>query len=119
MIVSNSAGTNDDIGYKQALELEANTGVKVLRHPTKKPGCHDEILQYFAKLNVKSTEIAVIGDRLFTDILMANMMGSYGVWLRDGVEQSQKLFPKLERNFYDYFVTNRSNNPLLPPSPKN
>jgi phosphatidylglycerophosphatase GEP4 len=26
-----------------------------------------------------------VGDRLSTDIMMANMMGSYGVWVRDGV----------------------------------
>lgn len=30
-------------------------------------------------------QIAVVGDRLSTDIMMANMMGSYGVWVRDGV----------------------------------
>ena len=35
--------------------------------------------QYFAKLNVKPNEIIVIGDRLFTDMLMANMMGSWDV----------------------------------------
>jgi len=29
-------------------------------------------------------QIAVVGDRLSTDIMMANMMGSYGVWVRDG-----------------------------------
>lgn len=26
----------------------------------------------------------VVGDRLCTDVLMAGMMGSYGVWIRDG-----------------------------------
>jgi phosphatidylglycerophosphatase GEP4 len=31
------------------------------------------------------SQIAVVGDRLSTDIMMANMMGSYGVWVRDGV----------------------------------
>lgn len=30
-------------------------------------------------------QIAIVGDRLSTDIMMANMMGSYGVWVRDGV----------------------------------
>lgn len=30
-------------------------------------------------------QIAVVGDRLSTDIMMANMMGSYGFWVRDGV----------------------------------
>ena len=29
--------------------------------------------------------VAVVGDRLTTDVMMANMMGSYAVWVRDGV----------------------------------
>lgn len=35
LIVSNSAGTEDDKDYAQALQLERETGVKVLRHSTK------------------------------------------------------------------------------------
>ena len=31
-------------------------------------------------------QIAVVGDRLSTDVMMANLMGSYGVWVRDGVQ---------------------------------
>lgn len=30
-------------------------------------------------------QIAVVGDRLTTDVMMANFMGGYGVWVRDGV----------------------------------
>lgn len=30
-------------------------------------------------------QIAVVGDRLTTDVLMANLMGGYAVWVRDGV----------------------------------
>lgn len=30
-------------------------------------------------------QIAVVGDRLTTDVMMANLMGSYGVWIKDGV----------------------------------
>lgn len=35
-------------------------------------------------------QVAIVGDRLLTDIMMANMMGSYGVWVRDGVKESQR-----------------------------
>lgn len=35
-------------------------------------------------------EIAVVGDRLGTDVLMAGMMGSWGVWCRDGVVEGVK-----------------------------
>jgi phosphatidylglycerophosphatase GEP4 len=31
------------------------------------------------------SQVAVVGDRLFTDVMMANMMGSYGIWVKDGV----------------------------------
>jgi predicted HAD superfamily phosphohydrolase YqeG len=31
------------------------------------------------------SQIAVVGDRLFTDVMMANLMGSYGFWVRDGI----------------------------------
>jgi len=31
------------------------------------------------------SQVAIVGDRLFTDVMMANMMGSYGFWIRDGV----------------------------------
>ncbi|KAG7883940.1 hypothetical protein KL938_002525 [Ogataea parapolymorpha] len=77
LIVSNSAGTNDDVDG-QAQRLEKNTRVPVLRHSTKKPGCWPEIVAWFEQRGVAPHEIAVVGDRLFTDILMANMMGSYG-----------------------------------------
>lgn len=100
LIVSNSAGTNDDIDYVQATKLENDTGVKVLRHPTKKPGCYNEILEYFEERGIKPNEIIVVGDRLFTDVLMANMMGSWGLWLSEGVEELQKIFPRFERGVY-------------------
>ncbi|CAH2350411.1 phosphatidylglycerophosphatase Gep4p, mitochondrial [[Candida] railenensis] len=118
LIVSNSAGTNDDIDHKQAAKLEKDTGVTVLRHPTKKPGCHLEIIDYFKERGIANNEIVVIGDRLFTDMLMANMMGSWGIWLSDGVELSQKIFPRLERDLYARLVTNRQDaNKYYPPTP--
>jgi phosphatidylglycerophosphatase GEP4 len=89
VIVSNTAGTRDDVGHAKAEILEKNTGVQVLRHNTKKPGCGDDIMKFLrAQKDVDITspnEVAIIGDRLFTDIMMANMMGSYGVWIKDGI----------------------------------
>ncbi|KAF2851495.1 HAD-superfamily phosphatase [Plenodomus tracheiphilus IPT5] len=89
LIVSNTAGTDSDKNQKEAALLEANTGVKVLRHSTKKPGCKEEVMAYFKAHPdsgvTRPDQIAIVGDRLSTDIMMANMMGSYGVWVRDGV----------------------------------
>lgn len=118
LIVSNSAGTHDDADYAQAIKLETDTGVTVLRHPTKKPGCHEEIMAYFSEQGItKPSEIAVVGDRLFTDMLMANMMGAWGIWLSEGVELSEKMFPKLERMLYDKMVASKDD-PFIPPTPQ-
>lgn len=100
------------------MKLERDTGVTVLRHPTKKPGCHEEIKEYFEKQGINKTEIVVIGDRLFTDMLMANMMGSWGIWLSEGVELSNKLFPRFERQVYDTLVEKRQDSPFVAPNPK-
>ncbi|KAF3991676.1 hypothetical protein FT663_00987 [Candidozyma haemuli var. vulneris] len=117
LIVSNSAGTNDDTNYQQAEKLERDTGVTVLRHPTKKPGCHEEIMAYFAEHGItKASEIVVIGDRLFTDMLMANMMGAWGIWLSEGVELSNKVWCKMERGLYDRLVVSRET-PVKAPTP--
>lgn len=97
--------------------MEKDTGVTVLRHPTKKPGCYQEILDYFKSQGIdNANEIIVVGDRLFTDMLMANMMGSWGYWLSDGVEQSQKMFPKIERGLYHKLCVR--DDPFVPPTPK-
>ena len=75
--------------------LEKNTGVKVLRHSTKKPGCKEEVLAYFRNQPdsgvTSPSHIAVVGDRLFTDVMMANMMGGYGFWIKDGVVETKSF----------------------------
>lgn len=93
--MSNSTGTNDDLHGKEADILEAATGVKVLRHNFKKPGCGPQILDYFYNApdsNVTSpNHIAVVGDRLFTDVIMANLMGSWSIWVKDGVVRNKSF----------------------------
>ena len=95
MIVSNSAGTKDDPEGKQAKLLEQATGVKVFKHSTKKPGCGPDVfkhLQNISEIRVKHpNQIAVIGDRLFTDVIMANAMGSWSIWIRDGVVEDSGI----------------------------
>ena len=90
LIVSNTAGAlSRDPHGKLAEEVEKTTGVNVLPHRTKKPGCGPEIMEYFQKYPetgvTRPDQIAVVGDRLTTDIMLANLMGSYGVWVKDGV----------------------------------
>ena len=84
----------------QATHLSRTLALPVLTHTTKKPGCHPSILGFFlsdpATGVTHPSQIAIVGDRLFTDIMMANMMGSWGLWIRDGVVQSKSLFGGVE-----------------------
>ena len=102
MIVSNSAGTNDDLNHSQALELEHSLGVDVLRHSTKKPGCHEEILDYFSTNGITNNpnEIDVVGDRVFTVFIMANMMRSMALFISEGVFLSNSPICRFERWLY-------------------
>lgn len=46
-------------------------------------------MEYFRKYPetgvTRPDQIAMVGDRLTTDVMMANLMGSYAVWVKDGV----------------------------------
>jgi phosphatidylglycerophosphatase GEP4 len=90
LIVSNTSGASSiDPSGKLASEVEKSTGVVVLPHSTKKPGCGHEIMEYFKKYPetgvTRPDQVAIVGDRLTTDVMMANLMGSYSVWIKDGV----------------------------------
>lgn len=104
LIVSNTAGaTTYDRDGRLAKELESATGVSVLAHRVKKPGCKDEIMAHFKKHPetgvTHPSEIVVIGDRLMTDMMLANMMGSWGIWVKDGVK------PMNQKSIVSYLMT--------------
>lgn len=95
MVVSNTAGAlSHDPQSKLASEVEKATGVTVFSHRAKKPGCGDEIMAYFRSHPETGVtcphQVAVVGDRLTTDMMMANLMGSWGVWVKDGVAPLQE-----------------------------
>lgn len=100
LIVSNSAGTTADPGFVEAEALERETGVTVLRHATKKPGCRTEIMEYFRSRPEtgvsRPDQVAVVGDRLFTDVVLANLMGARSVWVRDGVVEDRGLVSSMD-----------------------
>jgi phosphatidylglycerophosphatase GEP4 len=92
LIVSNRAGSHPTFDH-EVHELEsqlAHLSIPVFRLPAgaeKKPFCGDEVVQWFREREViqSANEIAVVGDRLGTDVLMAGMMGSWSVWCKEGV----------------------------------
>ena len=46
-ILSNSAGSKDDVGYKEANEIETTMGLKVIRHEKKKPLIKEDVMNHF------------------------------------------------------------------------
>ncbi|KAI9568855.1 HAD phosphatase [Boletus coccyginus] len=78
LIVSNSAGTKHDAGQVQAESVSYHLSVPVLRHNSLKPAysCIKSIRGYFSTLRVpiRDEELMVVGDRIFTDVVMANRM---------------------------------------------
>jgi len=109
LIVSNTAGASSlDLHGRLGSSVEESTGVAVLFHKTKKPGCGPEIMEYFRKYPesgvVRSDQIAIVGDRLTTDVMMANFMGSYAVWVKDGIVpfEEKSVFSRLEQRFATY-----------------
>ncbi|KAF3910908.1 hypothetical protein ABW20_dc0108643 [Dactylellina cionopaga] len=120
LIVSNSSGTIDDKDGKEARLLSESLSVPVLRHNVKKPGCLDEVLAHLRScpdVQLESpSQIAVVGDRLFTDVMMANMMGAWGVWIKDGVDvKYASAFSGFEKRMQGFLVK-RGYQPPFPSS---
>ncbi|KAK3327259.1 mitochondrial PGP phosphatase [Cercophora scortea] len=122
LIVSNTAGSSYDADGKMAVAVEKATGVAVLSHRVKKPGCGSEIMAYFREhpeTGVTSpSHIAIVGDRLATDMMLANAMGSWGLWVKDGVVplQQKSIFSRVERNLAP-FLLSRGYSAPVPTSP--
>jgi phosphatidylglycerophosphatase GEP4 len=104
VIVSNSSGTtSEDPGFIEAQSVERELRCHVLRHNHKKPtkACASEIAIYFTHLSAASSapglQLVLIGDRLLTDMLLANEMGAYGIWTTHLWEREALLLRAFER----------------------
>ncbi|OMO60809.1 HAD-superfamily hydrolase, subfamily IIIA [Corchorus olitorius] len=73
-IFSNSAGLLEyDHDGSKAKKLEGTIGIKVIRHRVKKPaGTAEEVEKHFG---CKSSQLIMVGDRPFTDIVYGNRNG--------------------------------------------
>ncbi|KAJ3152241.1 hypothetical protein HDU89_001460 [Geranomyces variabilis] len=93
LIVSNSAGTRDDAGHMKAKKVE-NALVRKLKQialfrPQKPSG--GELLP--AHVGHPAAAIAVVGDRLFTDIVYGNASGMMTIYVSQIVtEQGDNAF---------------------------
>ena len=77
-ILSNSAGTPDDPGHAQARRIEDALNVPVIRHEEKKPGGLADVLDHFEG-EISPHELAIVGDRLLTDVYFGNVHGMFTV----------------------------------------
>jgi hypothetical protein len=69
-----------------AHEVEQALGVSVLRHTVKKPGGGDALLKRFERV-AKPHQIAMAGDRLFTDVLFGNLNGTVTILTRNIISE--------------------------------
>ena len=86
-ILSNTAGSKNDINYEDLKKIEENFQIKVIKHENKKPNVDKEILDHF-KIKYDSNSdsdynyrknICYIGDRLFTDIILGKHMNGFTI----------------------------------------
>lgn len=141
LIVSNTAGSRpESTRYEaEAQHIEktlAPLGISVFRVPRggtthRKPFCDKEVLAWFQERGVvqRADEIAVVGDRLATDVILAARMGAWSVWCKDGVNGQTDSSHNDGRNNIDHrtFLAKmeiilekylRENRRLKPPFPE-
>ncbi|KAI8591023.1 mitochondrial PGP phosphatase-domain-containing protein [Geranomyces variabilis] len=116
LIVSNSAGTRDDAGHMKAKKVEDALGVPVFRHEIKKPS-GGELLP--AHVGHPAAAIAVVGDRLFTDIVYGNASGMMTIYVSQIVtEQGDNAFAaairRMERPLLQWLQARGINPPEHP-----
>jgi phosphatidylglycerophosphatase GEP4 len=93
-ILSNSAGTNDDVDHVAARTIETSLHIAVIRHAEKKPGGLPEVLRHFSSstssgnttnnnettmTTIDPRDICIVGDRILTDVVFGNLHGMYTI----------------------------------------
>ena len=104
-VLSNCVGCEEH--YKGATEeFEGISGLRVIRHSIKKPDCIDSVYKHFGD-KINPNKIVMVGDRLTTDILMANRHGMYGVlvdpYSKEGDNWAAIVIRRLEHRFLRSF----------------
>ena len=98
LVVSNSIEKDKKQENSQKSKIFINEEpLMLLMTKEKKPFNFDEILMEFGGINSK--KVAVIGDRLLTDVLMANLNGALSVYLKPLDVKHEKLNIKVMRGF--------------------
>ncbi|EFA84421.1 hypothetical protein PPL_02453 [Heterostelium album PN500] len=103
-ILSNSAGSSDDVDFREATRLESTLGLSVLKHGTKKPNGIEKVKEHFHTDNLQS--IVMIGDRYSTDVVFGNLYGMLTIFTKPitskGDNNIVKLIRDKESRYVDY-----------------
>lgn len=102
IIFSNHAGSGDDKGHAAALALEREIQLPVLRHTSRKPNGLDSVT---AHLKADPREIAVVGDRLLTDVAFANLHGMLSIYTTPLAASKDNAAVKIARWFEERILT--------------
>lgn len=110
-VLSNSAGSKDDINYKEAKEIELQTGLQVIKHEYKKPKVYKEIIDTFqAQGDIKNNEICIIGDRLLVDVIMGKEYGFYTILLDPITTNKDNFMVRIMRKLEKFIIKNSLEN---------
>ncbi|EEB08542.2 hypothetical protein SJAG_03700 [Schizosaccharomyces japonicus yFS275] len=110
VVFSNSIGSQlEDKTGIDAREFERRNKIPVIRHTQQKPGGYREALTTLLEQTDARhpKELAIIGDRLLTDIKFANNMGAWGIWLSHGITRKYQWGNMFDRWIYRTFLKNR------------
>jgi len=124
LILSNSAGTNDDLHHENAKRLEDCLGIHVLRHVHKKPStkCLPEILEYYKEQGghekIEANELLFVGDRILTDVAFGNLCGMVTCFTKILTEEGDNRAAKYIRRVEVKAVNKLLSKGWLPPSHK-
>jgi phosphatidylglycerophosphatase GEP4 len=109
-LLSNHAGSIEDRDFRRAAALERELGCRVLRRSTaeQKPNIAlgSAILSHFANSHdsLRYDEIALVGDRVLTDVYFANRLGMRAVLVDPLDVSAESWVVRLARRFENSIV---------------
>ena len=102
-ILSNSVGSKEDTGYKEAMLLEEKIGVPVIRHEKKKPEVEEDIKRHFPGIK-EASDVCLVGDRVMADTVMSNALGYFTIEVEPFCTKPENFMVKLMRKVEKHVI---------------
>ena len=105
-VLSNSAGTPDDVGGAAADAIEEALGLPVLRRAHKKPRGFEDVAAHFKLTGgaADGSRLVMVGDRYFTDVVFGNAHGMLTVRTEPLVHRDEPAVVRAARAFERWYV---------------